>query len=257
LGRHDRLGKSTLLEKFKLPRGLGVRFWTHYAAVYDALLGLRPYTAMLDGMVDGLSLERGELVLDAGCGSGNLTRRLLNRGYRVDAVDSSPGMLQRATAKCPEAAPRTQNLDQSLPCPEGTYAGITCSNVLYSLPNPSKTLLDFHRVLKPGGRLMLSNPGRQFSMRKVLERNWQDQKWAGRWQFLAQLPGLLLLTAFNMVLLRRQQADRFYFPGAEELRQVLQETGFESVEVRSTYADQGWLVSAHKPQNKLEGVGWS
>ena len=236
-----------MLEKFKFPKGLGVRFWTHYASIYDALLGLLPYTTMLDELVDGLGLERGALVLDAGCGSGNLTRRLLNRGYRVDAVDSSPGMLQRAASKCPEAAPHTQNLDQSLPCAAGTYAGITCSNVLYSLPNPSKTLVDFHRILKPGGRLMLSNPGRQFSMRKVLERNWQDQEWSGRLRFLAQVPGLLLLTAFNMVLLRRQQADRFFFPSADQLRQLFQEIGFEGVEVRSTYASQGWLISARKP----------
>ncbi|MBX3166797.1 MAG: class I SAM-dependent methyltransferase [Candidatus Eremiobacteraeota bacterium] len=239
-----------MLEKIKLPP-LGVWFWTHYALIYDVLLRLRPYTAMLDEIVDGLGLERAELVLDAGCGSGNLTRRLLNRGYRVHAVDSSPGMLQRAAAKCPEADPQTQNLDQSLPCAQGTYAGITCSNVLYSLPNPRKTLVDFHRILKPGGCLIISNPGRQFSMRKVLERHWQDQKWSGRLQFLAQVPGLLLLTAFNLILLRRQQADRFFFPGAEQLRQLFQETGFEKVEVRSTYAGQGWLVSARKPESRF------
>lgn len=250
MGRKDRLGKSRVLEKFKFLGGPGVRFWTYYAFIYDALLGLRPYTAMLDEIVDGLGLERNELVLDAGCGSGNLTRRLLNRGYRVDAVDASPGMLQRATAKCPEAEPHTQDLDQPFPCAEGTYAGITCSNVLYSLPGPRKTLGDFHRILKPGGRLVLSNPSRQFSMGKVLERNWQDQKWGGRLNFLATLPRLLLLSAFNLVLLRRQQADRFYFPNAEQLRQLFQETGFESVEVRSTYAGQGWLVSATKPNSK-------
>lgn len=224
-----------------------MRFWSHYASIYDALLGLRPYTAMLDELVEGLRLQPDERVLDAGCGSGNLTRRLLNKGYLVDAVDSSPGMLQRASAKCPRAEPRIQDLNQPLPCAPASYAGITCSNVLYSLPNPTQTLLEFHRILKPGGRLLVSNPDRQFNMRKVLETHWQGQKLGGRLQFLTQVPGLLLLTAFNLVLLRRQQADRFFFPGCEQLRQLFQEVGFESVEVRPTYANQGWLVSARKP----------
>ena len=227
---------------------LGTGFWSLYAAVYDTLLALRPYTGMLREIVEGLQVPAGELVLDAGCGSGNLTRRLLDAGYQVEAVDSSLRMLQRASRKCPEANCRPQDLSGPLNYQAGSFSAITCSNVLYSLPDARRTILDFFQLLRPGGRLVLSNPCRQFSMRKVLEKNWQEKDLAGRLLFLARVPSLLLLTAFNLVLLRRQQADRFFFPDAGQLRQLFLEAGFEEVEVRPTYASQGWLVSARKPQ---------
>jgi SAM-dependent methyltransferase len=45
-----------------------------------------------------LALARGGSVLDAGCGTGELARRLAPRVGRVDAVDISPAMLEQARA---------------------------------------------------------------------------------------------------------------------------------------------------------------
>lgn len=236
-----------MLTKLNLKAGLGVGFWSMYAAVYDTLLGLRPYTGMLDEMVEGLGAPRGAFVLDAGCGSGNLTRRLLNGGYRVEAVDSSPGMLRRANQKCPEAGCRTVDLDRALECPDGTYSAVTCSNVLYSLPNPRGTLVELLRVLKPGGTLVLANPKPGFNMKEILDQHWGEQNQLGRLRMVLRIPKLLLLSAFNLLLLREEQRRRFYFPEQEELRQLLLSLGYDRVEVRPTYAGQGWLASARKP----------
>ena len=238
-----------MITRIAIKTGIGVGFWTLYASVYDTLLRLGPYTAMLDEVVQELlsSTPAGSRVFDAGCGSGNLTRRLLDRGYQVEAVDSSPGMLRRAAYKCPQANCQTADLDRPLPCPDNSFSGLTCSNVLYSLPNPRRTLGEMLRVLQPGGRLVLTNPRANFRMGGVLAQHWAQQDGLGRLLTVLNFPRLMLLSAFNIALLRREQRSRFYFPSQEELTQLLVETGFEGVEVHSTYAAQGWLARATKP----------
>src|SRR5688572_6797212 len=47
--------------------------------------------------------ERAGLVVEIGCGSGALTRHLVNAGHRVIASDASPAMLELARANVPEA----------------------------------------------------------------------------------------------------------------------------------------------------------
>jgi SAM-dependent methyltransferase len=47
--------------------------------------------------------ERGGLVLEIGCGSGALTRRLVAHGHRVIATDASPAMLDLARDAVPDA----------------------------------------------------------------------------------------------------------------------------------------------------------
>ena len=47
--------------------------------------------------------ERGGLVLEIGCGSGLLTRYLVDAGHRVLATDASPAMLELARATVPDA----------------------------------------------------------------------------------------------------------------------------------------------------------
>jgi SAM-dependent methyltransferase len=55
------------------------------------------------GILELLESVRGGLVLELGCGSGLLTRHLLDAGHRVIATDGSPAMVQLARDFAPEA----------------------------------------------------------------------------------------------------------------------------------------------------------
>ena len=231
---------------------LGERFWSLYAVVYDTLLSLKPYTGMLEDVVAEVGFAKGAEILDAGCGSGNLTRLLIDAGYRVQAVDASTGMLERASRKCPEASCMLVDLDRTLPFHDRSFDAVTCSNVLYSLPNPERTLAELERVLRPGGRLVVTNPQPLFSMRKILDHHWANQGWFGRARFLALVPSLVVLTAFNLLILRQFKNRKFHFYSQPELESLFDKMGYQSVTVRPTYADQGWLVRACKrPQVTL------
>src|SRR5262249_2709179 len=102
--------------------------------------------------VDG----RGQ-VCDVGCGPGQVARYLHDRGATVFGLDLSPGMLQQARQLNPEITFREGNM-LALDIPDGTLAGITA---FYAIVNIPKRLLpvvfgEFHRVLEPGGQLLLA-----------------------------------------------------------------------------------------------------
>jgi SAM-dependent methyltransferase len=97
--------------------------------------------------------ERDGLVLEIGCGSGLLTRFLVDAGYRVLATDASPAMLAlaRETAPGAEAFARLTLPDD--PVPEAD-AIVGIGHPLNYLPTEdaiSRALVALARAVQPGG----------------------------------------------------------------------------------------------------------
>jgi 2-polyprenyl-6-hydroxyphenyl methylase/3-demethylubiquinone-9 3-methyltransferase len=93
-----------------------------------------------------------------------LTRELLGFGAaRVIAIDGSPGMLAYAQ-KTVQSVPGVElewvrGRVESLPSiHSGAIDGVLCSSVIEYVDNPEALLLEITRILKPGGRLVLSVP---------------------------------------------------------------------------------------------------
>jgi SAM-dependent methyltransferase len=111
----------------------------------------RPAILALAGDVRGLR------VLDAGCGPGVLAAELAGRGAVVTGVDLSEALLGIARDRLGPGAPLHQaDLSQPLPFPDAAFDLVTCSLVMHYLAEWEPTLREFHRVLVPGGRLVLS-----------------------------------------------------------------------------------------------------
>ena len=75
--------------------------YTDFAAVYDIFMDEIPYDSWCEFIVDILKkykIQEG-LVLDLGCGTGNITMRLAGKGYDMIGVDYSDQMLSRAVEK--------------------------------------------------------------------------------------------------------------------------------------------------------------
>lgn len=99
----------------------------------------------------------GGVVLELGCGSGQLTRHLLEAGHRVVATDASPAMLDLARDKLGEAADlRLLTLpDDPLPVAD---AVVSAGHVLNYLPGAAalnRALGQVAAALRPGGILAL------------------------------------------------------------------------------------------------------
>lgn len=96
-------------------------------------------------------------VLDAACGTGRHAAHLCERGRRVIGVDGSQAMLDRAAAKLPSVDLRLGELT-ALPLADGEVTGAVCALALSHLSELGPAVMELARVLKPGGRLIVSNP---------------------------------------------------------------------------------------------------
>jgi SAM-dependent methyltransferase len=94
--------------------------------------------------------------LDAACGTGRWAVFLAERGCTVIGVDESPQMLMRAREKVPQADFRLGDL-RSLPVRSESMDLVVCSLALTHVTELDRTLAEFERVLRPGGRAVISN----------------------------------------------------------------------------------------------------
>ncbi|MFC4857249.1 class I SAM-dependent methyltransferase [Actinophytocola glycyrrhizae] len=96
-------------------------------------------------------------VLDAGCGSGMHAAELIKRGAIVTGADLSVGLLDTARTRLgPEVPLHQTDLGQPLDFADGVFDLVMCSLVMHYLEDWDRTLGEFHRVLVPGGRLVMS-----------------------------------------------------------------------------------------------------
>ncbi|WP_407568899.1 class I SAM-dependent methyltransferase [Deinococcus altitudinis] len=108
------------------------------------------------------NLQAGEAVLDVACGTGVVTRqaaRQVGASGQVSALDLNPAMLEVARSVSPtEGAAVTwvQGSAQSLPFPDGSFDVALCQHGLPFFPDRVGALCEMRRVLKPGGRLMVT-----------------------------------------------------------------------------------------------------
>jgi SAM-dependent methyltransferase len=97
--------------------------------------------------------EREGLVLEVGCGSGLLTRYLVDAGHRVVATDASPAMLELASETVPDAEAIERLTLPDDPIPEAE-AVVSIGHALSYLPTAEaidRALVALARALRPGG----------------------------------------------------------------------------------------------------------
>jgi len=109
-------------------------------------------------------LAPGDAVLDIGCGAGVdslVAAYLVGEGGRVTGIDVTAAMIERARAH--QARLDSDNVTfqvgeaEALPFPDHTFDAVISNGVFNLTLNKEKALRQAHRVLKPGGRLMLAD----------------------------------------------------------------------------------------------------
>jgi SAM-dependent methyltransferase len=112
--------------------------------------------------VSGVALE----ILDVGCGSGTNSRALAAKGHKMHGIDISEAAIARYRSHGFEG--RVVNLEIGIDYPNSSFDLVFCSEVIEHMTSPEVLAAEMHRVLRPGGRLVLSTPNSAFWLYRVL-----------------------------------------------------------------------------------------
>ena len=130
------------------------------AGVTVGLLGFR--RRVFDGLVVLSGAAPGERVLDVGCGTGYLTKRMaraVTPGGALVGIDPSEPMVAFATRTAPPVCSFHVAGAEAIPEPDGSFDLVVSSLAVHHIPAHLRpaAFREMHRVLRPGGRLLIAD----------------------------------------------------------------------------------------------------
>jgi ubiquinone/menaquinone biosynthesis C-methylase UbiE len=167
------------------------------------------------------NVRAGERVLDLGTGDGAFAAELLEAGREVVAVDVAEEALRRARARVPGIDARRYDEGAALPLDEDSVDVVWAGEVLEHVADVVGLLSEVRRVLRWGGRLLVTTP------------------YHGRLTVMA----LALRGRFDEHFDPRSDHLRFFT--ARTLRVLLEDAGFADVDVKRVGGAPLWRRALH------------
>jgi 2-polyprenyl-3-methyl-5-hydroxy-6-metoxy-1,4-benzoquinol methylase len=148
------MANKTELEKKKM------YFYESFADEFDSKMNMYDTNKRLQVFYSELLTEdiSGKKLLDAGCGTGWFSKIAVDRGAHVTSMDLGENLLTQVKMKCNSI--RVIGSILEMPFEDDSFDLVVSSEVIEHTPEPFKALEELHRVLKPGGVLVISTPNK-------------------------------------------------------------------------------------------------
>jgi 2-polyprenyl-3-methyl-5-hydroxy-6-metoxy-1,4-benzoquinol methylase len=168
--------------------------------------------AFLLGHAEAAGAVRGSppRVLDVGCGEGRFAAELARRGFPVVGVDVAEEPLRRARAREPGLQLQMVPAEGRWPLADASFDLVWAGETIEHVADTVGWLSEVRRVLRAGGRLLLSTPAH------------------GRLRMLA-----LALTGTGFDRHFDPRADHLRFYNRRTLARLLADLGFDEIEIRA------------------------
>lgn len=267
------------LRRIKVFDGSETDFWGQYLGKYRVMEKIDDFQDYL-GLVGDLmgTVEEDDILLDAGCGNGLfgvwVLKELMRRnsfqngrrpvymgieltasglGEAMDKHQTAQSILKRqnnqlnptvdlvyARADLEEFGDRRKTWGKILQFADNCFDKIVCSLLLSYLEKPEKLLTQLHRVLQPGGRIVVSSM-KPFCDLSAIYRDFIEQK-ATRGEVESARE---LLRAAGAIKVKEEQGYYVFF-SAEQLTEMVEAAGFRRVQCFASLGNQANVVAAIK-----------
>jgi ubiquinone/menaquinone biosynthesis C-methylase UbiE len=201
--------------------------WETYALSYDQVLPrLDFYREVVERHSRAFSEMAQASILDLGAGTGNVTVRLLQQGHRVTAVDISRAMLDRLLGKLDtsteaEVSVVRHDAADLAQWSNASFDGVNILLALFDMANPAAALAEAMRVLRPGGRLVVTEPRRSFDLSSLLSHAERCLREQGTHESLQE--HCARVSRVNRKIDPSARRERLY---VEDIRERLEHSGF-------------------------------
>lgn len=229
-------------------------FWKNYFGVYDVLNLVIPYQELLQTLCDYLDIQDGDKILDAGSGTGNLMIKIQERGGMPMGVDFSREGISRHKQKDPTANVLICDLTNGLPFENNYFDRVVSNNVLYSITpqERDKIVKEFLRVLRPGGKIVISNMKEDWKPMKIyISHLHGDFKKNGLSRLLLKVIKMCLPTVqmfYYNSKIKKEGIESYRFMRSNEQKGLLKKNGFTEIsDDIIVYAGQAIMNTAIKP----------
>lgn len=134
---------------------------------YDEDLGQASWITLAEAhdFFRALELNPGQTALEVACGSGGITCRMAQEtGAQCVGIDINPHGVAAAERRAQElglgsqVSFRAADAGHRLPFADASFDAVFCNDSINHLPDRPAVLRDWHRVLRPGGRVLFTDP---------------------------------------------------------------------------------------------------